>query len=99
MLDTSPAPARRNEDSSQSRGRTALRRTWVLIPAVLVVIWIAWTAWGGQTFANLSSVVTNDQAAFLPAEAESTRALDLQEQFSNGETVPAVIVASCSAGR
>lgn len=98
MLDNSPAPARRNEDSSQSRGRTALRRTRVLIPAVLVVIWIAWTAWGGQTFANLSSVVTNDQAAFLPAEAESTRALDLQEQFSNGETVPAVIVASLQDG-
>ena len=84
------APQER-QSSTPGAGR---RRARVLVPAVLVVIWLALTALGGQTFANLSNVVTNDQASFLPAEAESTRALELQEQFGNGETVPAVIVAS-----
>ncbi|WP_081652534.1 MMPL family transporter [Nesterenkonia massiliensis] len=72
---------------SQSRGL----RLW--IPAVLAIIWLAWTAWGGQTFGNLSQVTTNDQATFLPAEAESTRALELQERFSDQDAVPATVVA------
>lgn len=94
---TSPAdigPPGTKKPAEESR----FRRARVLVPAVLVAFWLAWTAWGGQTFANLSEVVSNDQATFLPAEAESTRALELQEDFSNGDSVPAVIIASLQDG-
>lgn len=90
---TSPVEASQ-QDSRRTASRNRLRRAHVLVPALLVAFWLAWTAWGGQTFANLSDVVSNDQATFLPADAESTRALELQEDFSNSDSVPAVIIAS-----
>ncbi|GFZ84918.1 MMPL family transporter [Nesterenkonia alkaliphila] len=67
-----------------------------VIPAALVLIWLLWTAWGGQTFGNLSSVTSSDQATFLPAEAESTRASELQQQFSEDDAVPATIIATAA---
>lgn len=66
----------------------------VVIPAVLAVLWLSWTAWGGQVFGVISEVTTNDQATFLPADAESTRALDLSEQFTDSDSVPATIIAA-----
>ncbi len=74
------------------------RSVRVLIPAVLAVLWLAWTAWGGQTFGAISSVTTNDQATFLPAEAESTQALEVQEQFGDDGAVTATVVAAPQAG-
>lgn len=94
---TSPTDVSPAADTSPPRGQ-ARSRARIILSAVLLVLWLAVTAWGGQTFANLSDVVTNDQATFLPADAESTRALQLQDQFGNGETVPAVIVAARQDG-
>ena len=78
--------------------RTATRTTRLIIPAVLVLIWLGWTAWGGQTFSVLSSVTSNDQATFLPAEAESTQALEWQEKFSDSDAVPATVIATPDSG-
>ncbi|WP_146341553.1 MMPL family transporter [Nesterenkonia sp. NBAIMH1] len=77
--------------STQSSRRTPVR---VLIPAVLTLLWLAWTAWGGQTFGAISEVTTNDQATFLPADAESTQALELQERFGDDDAVPATVIAA-----
>lgn len=71
----------------------ALRTLRLVVPAVLVLLWLGWTAAGGQTFGNLSAVTSNDQATFLPADAESTRALELQGQFGDSDAVPATIIA------
>ncbi|NLS09209.1 MMPL family transporter [Nesterenkonia sp. MY13] len=85
-------------NSTKQDTRRRVRRGRILIPAVLVLLWLAWTSWGGQTFGNLSEVTTSDQAAFLPVEAESTRAMELQEQFTEEDAVPATIVAATSDG-
>ncbi|WP_147107412.1 MMPL family transporter [Nesterenkonia populi] len=74
------------------------RSVRVLIPAVLTLLWLAWTAWGGQTFGVISEVTTNDQATFLPADAESTQALELQEQFGDDDAVPATVIAAPDGG-
>ena len=66
----------------------------VALPALLVVLWTLWTAWGGQTFGDLSSVTSNDQATFLPADAESTRASELQQEFGENDAAPATVIAS-----
>lgn len=89
----SEAPETRRERRRAKNAPSQSRSLRLLVPAVLAIIWLAWTAWGGQTFGNLSQVTTNDQATFLPAEAESTRALELQERFSDQDAVPATVVA------
>ncbi|MHA7283931.1 MMPL family transporter [Arthrobacter sp. TMS2-4] len=72
-----------------------MKNRWlrVLLPVVVVLIWLAGAAVGGPTFGRLEEVSSNDQASFLPASAESTEAGELQQQFSDSDAIPAVIVA------
>ena len=63
-----------------------------LVPAVLVVAWLAIAGVGGPTFGRLSEVSSNDQASFLPAGAEATEAADWQAKFRDSKEIPAVIV-------
>ncbi|WP_353710392.1 efflux RND transporter permease subunit [Arthrobacter sp. K5] len=63
-----------------------------LIPAVLVVGWVAIAGVGGPTFGRLDEVSSNDQASFLPAGAEATEAREWQQKFQDSGEVPAVVV-------
>ncbi|QDC26837.1 MMPL family transporter [Georgenia yuyongxinii] len=47
---------------------------------------------------TLSQVQENDQAAFLPASAESTRADEAARAFTDSTTLPALVVATASDG-
>ncbi len=71
-----------------------LTRKWVraVVPAFLVMLWLVGAAFGGPTFGKLEEVSSNDQAAFLPANAESTEAGELQQAFTDSTAVPAVVV-------
>ena len=73
-----------------SRSGVRLRR-W-LVPALLVVAWLAVGAVAGPYAGQLSEVQQNDSATFLPADAESTRVQAMQEAFDPTDAVPAVIV-------
>jgi RND superfamily putative drug exporter len=53
---------------------------------------------GGPAQGRLGSVQTNDQAAFLPASAESTRAAELAGGFSESESLPALVVVEADDG-
>lgn len=55
-------------------------------------------ALGGQAQGNLSSVQTNDDAAFLPASAESTRAAEVATEFTDDESLPALVVVTAADG-
>ena len=72
-----------------------MKNRWlrVLLPVVVVLIWLVGAAVGGPTFGRLEEVSSNDQASFLPASAESTEAGELQQQFSDSDAIPAVVVA------
>ncbi|WP_255945316.1 MMPL family transporter [Streptomyces odontomachi] len=63
-----------------------------LVPVVVLVAWLGIGGTLGPYAGRLSEVATNDQAAFLPQGAESTRVLDRQKDFRQGETLPAVVV-------
>ncbi len=56
------------------------------------MVWIGLLAVLGPLAGKLTSVQENDNAAFLPASAESTRVLDLQRTFSTDEAVLALVV-------
>ncbi|MBC7291903.1 MAG: MMPL family transporter [Actinotalea sp.] len=76
---------------SDSSGR---RRGVVRGMAVLgvLLVWLTLAGVGGQSIGQLSEVQENDTAAFLPRSAESTRAAELAEGFSDQDTLPAIIV-------
>ncbi len=59
----------------------------MLLVAFFVVAPVAGTLSG-----KLSSVTENDQAAFLPDSAESTRSLELETRFAGDQDIPALIV-------
>ncbi|MFE0600413.1 MMPL family transporter [Streptomyces sp. NPDC058892] len=63
-----------------------------LVPAVLLVAWLAIGGTLGPYAGRLGEVATNDQAAFLPRSAESTRVLEERRAFERSESVPAIIV-------
>ncbi|WP_426623164.1 MMPL family transporter [Leifsonia sp. McL0607] len=62
------------------------------VPTALILIWLVLAGVGGPTFGKLSGVSSNDQAAFLPASAESTEVQDWQKRFTDSAAVPAIVV-------
>jgi len=69
-------------------------RRWlrILLPSLLLLAWLVAASFGGPTFGKLSSVSSNDQAAFLPASAESTQVNELQQKFTDSTAIPAIVL-------
>lgn len=69
-------------------------RSWVrtVAAAIIVIAWLVVGSIGGPTFGKLSSVSTDDQAAFLPASAQSTQVQEIQSKFRSSDSIPAIIV-------
>ena len=78
--------------------RTRDRRRWWLWPLVVALVWLFVGGPLGTYAGKLSEVQTNDNAAFLPASAESTEVIDWQARFSDQEALPAVVVYENSGG-
>ena len=63
-----------------------------LLAALIAVVFLVLVGGGlGSLSGKLSSVQENSNAAFLPAKAESTRALAVQEQFTAKNVIPTVV--------
>jgi RND superfamily putative drug exporter len=86
-----PAPPQ-----SRVRTRSAVGRAGLILLAL--VVWLLVGAFGGMAQGTLSEVQENDNAAFLPANAESTRAGELSAQFSDETTLPALVVVEAADG-
>ncbi|MFE7595802.1 MMPL family transporter [Streptomyces sp. NPDC057494] len=73
---------------------------WVgrLLPLLVLVVWLAVGGGLGPYAGKLGEVATNDQAAFLPRGAESTRVLRAQEAFRQEETLPVLVVWTARDG-
>src|SRR4051794_28097899 len=72
--------------------RSTLRRLRWILPAVLVLVWLAIAAIGGPYSGKLSEVQRNDTSSFLPAKAESTKVVDEQAAFATAQTFPAFVL-------
>lgn len=64
----------------------------LLLPAVLIIIWLALSGVGGASFGAISGLAENDRAAFLPDSAESTRVQERLGEFLGGDLIPAIVV-------
>jgi len=71
---------------------TPARSARWLIPVVLLIAWLGIGGGLGPYAGKLGEVATNDQAAFLPQNAESTQVIDAQKAFQRNETLPVILV-------
>ncbi|WP_314175984.1 MMPL family transporter [Streptomyces winkii] len=78
---------------------SAQRVTRWIVPAVLLIAWLALGGLLGPYAGKLSDVATNDQASFLPRSAESTRVIDAEKSFKEDETLPAVVIWTAADGK
>ncbi len=74
------------------------RRARWLVPLVLLLVWLGIGGTLGPYAGKLGEVATNDQAAFLPRSAESTRVIDAQKAFQQDETLPVIVVWTADDG-
>ncbi len=63
-----------------------------LVPVLLLLVWLGIGGTLGPYAGKLGEVATNDQAAFLPRSAESTRVIDEGKAFQQDETLPVIVV-------
>ena len=78
------------DDRPATRSRSGRRAVWL---AVAVAIgWLLIGSVAGPLSGKLSEVSSNDNASFLPASAESTLAANEQAAFSEGDSLPVLIV-------
>ncbi len=73
-----------------ARGRR--RPVAVYVLGLLAVVFLLVGGFGGQYQGKLSQVQKNDNSAFLPATAESTRVADASSAFAPVQTIPAFLV-------
>lgn len=64
----------------------------ILLPAFLVLVWLAGAGIGGPYFGKVSEVASNDQTSYLPESADATQVQGLLREFTGDEAIPAVIV-------
>ncbi|MGW7292170.1 MMPL family transporter [Streptomyces xiamenensis] len=68
------------------------------IPLILLALWLGIGGVLGPFAGRLGEVSTNDQAAFLPRSAESTRVIEEQRAFDQDGTLPAIVVWTATDG-
>ncbi|MEV1316403.1 MMPL family transporter [Micromonospora arborensis] len=73
-------------------------RRATLIAVAVVLAWLVIGGVAGPYAGRLSEVATNDNAAFLPTDAEATRAQDLTGDFVDRQTIPALVVYERPSG-
>ena len=83
-------------DESRARARRPRAVIW---GAVLVLLaWFVVGALGGQAQGKLSGVQSNDNATFLPENAESTLVSEALQKFSRNDTLPYLVVVQRADG-
>ena len=67
-------------------------RRWarVLVPALIVLLWVAIAGVGGPLFGRIDEVSSNEPTAYLPESAESTEVSVLSREFYDSDEIPAV---------
>jgi len=63
-----------------------------LVTLLAVVLWMGIGSVGGPTFGKLSDVADNNQANYLPPKADSTKVINLESNFLNTKSFPAVLI-------
>ena len=93
MPSTTTTTSSSDEVSAPPPGRRKISWKRVIAPAIVVIIGLFVVGGiAGTLSGKLSSVIENDQAAFLPDSAESTKSVLLEPRFAGAQDIPALIV-------
>jgi RND superfamily putative drug exporter len=76
----------------RGRRRPLPRLLRVLLPALLILAWLAGAAIGGPYFGRVDEVSSNEAAAYLPDSAEATEVSRLAPEFTGSDAIPSIIV-------
>ncbi|WP_102194188.1 MMPL family transporter [Microbacterium aurantiacum] len=70
------------------------RRSWlrILLPAVLILVWLAGASFGGPLFGKIDEVSSNDRTTYLPESADATQVQALLGEFRESDAIPAIVV-------
>ena len=87
-------------DSPMGSNTMRSKRKPIAIAILVVIAWFGVTGFFGPLFGKLTSVQENDNSAFLPDSAESTKAVKLLESFAAGESTafPTLVLLEGSVG-
>ncbi|MGL3150981.1 MMPL family transporter [Microbacterium sp. A82] len=79
---------------SDTPRRRVRRRSWlrVLLPAMLIIAWLAGAGLGGPLFGKVGEVSSNDQTSYLPSSADATQVQNLLGEFNDSDAIPAIVV-------
>ncbi len=83
-----PAPTR-SPRRERTRSVPWLR---IVLPAVLIIAWLAGASFGGPLFGKVSEVSSNDQTTYLPKSADATVVSEAQADFSDSDAIPAIVI-------
>lgn len=64
----------------------------IMLPAVLIVLWVAGAGLGGPYFGKVEEVSSNDQTTFLPESSDATQVQERLSEFTGSDAIPAVVV-------
>lgn len=84
---TAKSPVRK--DAARAGAPKWLR---VLLPAVLILVWLTAAGIGGPYFGKVNEVSSNDPTTLLPESADATQVQELQGEFTESDSLPAVTV-------
>ena len=87
---TTEPPAGGRGDVSSSSGSWGWKR--VGLGVLVMVVWLLLGGLGGSYQGKLGEVQKNDNSAYLPESAESTRASEIADTFSDSSTIPGFVV-------
>jgi len=90
------AGAAATQQADPPRRRTVPRGAWLV--AALGVLWFLLGAAGGPYQGKLGDVQKNDNSAYLPGSAESTKVADAVGEFNPVQTIPGFIVYERKGG-
>lgn len=69
-------------------------RKFSALAFLVVLIWLGFTGVAGPLFGKLSEVQENDNSAFLPSSAESSRVSEELLKFTSSDSLPALVVVT-----
>ncbi|SHJ51473.1 putative drug exporter of the RND superfamily [Tessaracoccus bendigoensis DSM 12906] len=78
--------------TSRPRHRRYPRWPRVLLPAALILVWLAGAAFGGPVFGRIDEVSSNEQGNYLPSSADATQVQEMLGDFRQSDAIPAIVL-------
>ncbi|WP_082353494.1 MMPL family transporter [Corynebacterium deserti] len=64
----------------------------IFLPALLILVWLVGAGIGGPYFGKVSEVSSNSQTTYLPESADATQVQEQLGDFTDSESIPAIVV-------